>query len=155
MLDTIISAAKGELTQQLGSKFQLNPQQADKALALTKDGLQAGLLKEATSGNISGLLNLFNGKSPVAGNPIVSGIASQLVGSFTSKLGLNPQMASTVANFVVPFILSKISSQKPASGFDQAKITEMLGGAAAGQFGNLVKDQGQGLLGKVGKIFGK
>lgn len=155
MLDTIINAAKGELTKQLGSQFQLNPQQADKALSLTKDGMQAGLLKEVTSGNISGLVNLFNGKSPVAGNPIVNGIVTQLVGSFTSKLGLNPQMASTVANFVVPFIVSKISSQKPSGGFDSAKLTQILGGAAAGQLGNLVKDQGQGLLGKVGKMFGK
>ena len=147
--------AKNSIGKQLGSKFQLNQQQADKALSLTKDSLQAGLLKEATSGNISGLMNLFNGKSPVAGNPIVNNIASQLVGSFTSKLGLSPQIASTVANFVVPFLLSKISSQKPASGFDQAKLTELLGGAAGGQLGNILKTQGEGLLGKVGKLFGK
>ena len=154
MLDTIISAAKNELTQQLGSKFQLNPQQADKTLAITKDGLQAGLLKEVTSGNISGLMNLFNGKSAVSGNPIVNNIVSTVVGSLTSKLGLSPQIASAVGNFVVPFLVSKISSQKPSSGFDQAKITEMLGGAAAGQLGDLMKTQGTGLMGKLGKIFG-
>lgn len=37
----------------------------------------------------------------------------------------------------------------------KGELTQQLGGAAAGQLGNLVKGQGEGLLGKVGKLFGK
>ncbi len=152
MLNSIFSAAKGELTQQLGSKFQLNSQQAEQAVGLTKDTIQSGLLKEAGSGNISGLLNLFNGNSPVGGNPIVTGISNQLVSALTSKLGLSPQVAGAVSTFAVPFIMSKISGNKPSGGFDQSKITEMLGGAGGNVVGNLLKAQGKGIGEKFGKL---
>ncbi len=51
MFDTIFPAAKNELTQQLGSKFQLDSTQAGKVVSTAKDSIQGGLMKEVTSGS--------------------------------------------------------------------------------------------------------
>jgi len=151
MFDSILNSAKGELLSQLGSQFNLNPDQAGKTVDVAKKSVTDGLLKEVTSGNVSGLVNLFNGKSPAAGNPIVNGIAQQTVTSLVQKVGLNQQMASTVSNFVVPFIVSKISGSKQG-GFDAGDLTSMLGGGV----GDKIKSAfGGDVGGALGKLFGK
>lgn len=152
MLDSILNSAKGELLNQLGSKFNLNPDQAGKTVDAAKKSVTDGLLKEVTSGNVSGLVNLFNGKSSVTGNPIVNGIAQQLVTSLVQKVGLNQQMAGTVSNFIVPFIVSKISGSKQGGGFGADDITSMLGGGV----GEKIKSAlGGDVGGALGKLFGK
>jgi len=151
MLDSILNSAKGELLEQLGSKFNLNPDQAGKTVDAAKKSVADGLLGEVTSGNISGLVNLFNGKSPVAGNPIVSGIVQQLVTSLVQKVGLSQQVAGTVSNFVIPFIVSKIAGSKQG-GFNADELTGMLGGGV----GDKIKSAlGGDIGGALGKLFGK
>ncbi len=152
MLDSILNSAKGELLNQLGSKFNLNPDQAGKTVDAAKKSVTDGLLKEVTSGNVNGLVNLFNGKSPVQGNPIVNGIAQQLVTSLVQKVGLNQQVAGTVSNFVVPFIVSKISGSKPSGGFNSGDLTSLLGGGIGDKIKSAV---GGNVGGTLGKIFGK
>lgn len=154
MLDKIFSAAKSELTQQLGSKFQMDAPQADKVFSTAKDSLQSGLMKEATSGNVNGLLSLFNGKASMEANPLVANLVSQLTGSLTSKAGLNQSLASSVGTFVVPLILGKLSSNKPAGGFDVASLTKMLTGTGGGLGDTLKSTLGEGMGDKLGKIFG-
>lgn len=132
MIDKIFSTVKGELAKQLGSKFQLEAPQAEKVIAASKESIQTGLMKEVSSGNVNGLLNLFNGKTSMQGNPLVSGLATQLIGSLTSKVGLNKQMASSVGNFIVPYIMGKLADNKPAGGFDVASLTNLVGGEGGG-----------------------
>ena len=151
MLDSIISSAKGELLSQLGGNFNLTPDQAGKTVDTAKKTVSEGLVKEVSSGNVDGLLNLFNGKSPVNGNPIISGIAQQLIPNLVQKVGLNQQVAGTVSNFVVPFIVSKLAGSKPAGSFNASDITSMFGGGIAGKLTSAVG----GIGGKVGKMFGK
>lgn len=153
MLDNILNSAKGELLNQLGSQFNLNPDQAGKTVDVAKKSVADGLLKEVTSGNINGLVSLFNGKSPAAGNPIVNGIAQQLVTSLVQKVGLNQQVAGTVSNFVVPFLVSKISGSKQG-GFGADDITSMIGGGVADKLKSAIGGQG-GIGGALGKMFGK
>ena len=149
MLDQLLAGAKSELTKQISSKFQLDSTQAEKAAATTKDTVQAGLMKEVASGNISGLTNLLN-SGGAAGNPIVANLSKQVVDNLTSKLGLSPQIASAISTFAIPFILGKISGNK-TGGFDASTVTKMFGG------GNLADSlqgaAGKALGGKLGKFF--
>lgn len=159
MLDTILSSAKGELLNQLGSQFNLNPDQANKTVDTAKKTVADGLMKEVTSGNVSGLLDIFNAKAPGAtNNPIVGGIVQQLVTNLVQKVGLNQQMASTVSNFVVPFILGKVAGSKQG-GFSASDLTGMLGGGGgvADKIGSVLggKEGLGGKLGGLGKMFGK
>ena len=153
MLDSILSSAKGELLNQLGSKFNLNPDQANKTVDTAKKTVTDGLLKEVTSGNISGLTSLLNGGGQ-GSNPIASGISTQLVTNLVQKVGLNQQMASTISSFVVPFILSKLSANKPAGGFSADSITSMLGGDVGDKVKSMLGGEG-GVGGALGKMFGK
>src|SRR4051812_6030119 len=100
MLDSILSSAKGELLDQLSSKFNLNPDQANKTVDTAKKTVADGLINEVTSGNISGLTSLFNGGAAAASNPIIGGISSQLVTNLVQKVGLNQQVASAISNYV-------------------------------------------------------
>lgn len=151
MLDTILNSAKDELLGQLGSKFNLNSDQAAKTADAAKKSITDGLMKEVSSGNIDGLVNLFSGKASTAGNPIVDGIAKQLVTNLIQKVGLNQQIAGTVSAFVIPFLISKITGSKK-EGFGADDITSMLGGG----IGDKIKSTLGGKLGgALGNIFGK
>jgi hypothetical protein len=141
----------------LGSKFNLNPDQATKTVDTAKKTVTDGLLKEVTSGNVSGLLEIFNAKAPGAtNNPIVGGIVQQLVTNLVQKVGLNQQMATTVSNFVVPFIVSKLAGSKEG-GFSTTDLTSMLGGGVADKIGSALggKEGLGGAIGGLGKMFGK
>lgn len=145
MLDKIFSDAKSELTNQLGSKFKLDASQTDKVITTTKDTLQTGLMKEVSSGNVGSLLNLVNGSASMQGNPVVNGLTTQVIDSLTSKVGLSKQVASSVGNVIVPFIMGKLKDNKPAGGFDVASLTSLIGGE--GSFMDKAKE-------KLGRVFG-
>lgn len=154
MLDSIFSEVKGELTKVLGGKFDLNEAKTDQVLDETKETVQSGLMNELTSGNISGLKSLFNGESDIASNPIVGNIVNQLVESLISKVGLSPNLASSIGTFVIPFVMNKISGKQPAGGFDLSSLTSMLSSEGSGLGETLKSGLGGALGGSLGKLLG-
>lgn len=93
---------------------------------------------------------MFNGDGASAGNALSGKLTQSLVGSLLSKVGLQNQVAVKVAEFVVQFVVEKISTQKPSGGFDASNITDTFKGAA----GNLLKDKASDLLkGGLGGLF--
>ncbi len=111
-------------------------------------------MNELTSGNISGLKSLFKGELDIASNPIVGNIVNQLVESLSSKVGLSPNLASSIGTFVIPFVMNKISGKQPAGGFDLSSLTSMLSSEGSGLGETLKSGLGGALGGSLGKLFG-
>jgi hypothetical protein len=150
MLDSILKSGGAELVAQLGKKFNLDAVQGGKVIDVAKDTLQKNLLSEVTSGNFDGVLSMLNGSSSGAGSALTGKLTDSLVSGLMSKVGIKNELAKNVAQFIIPFVMQKLSGQKPAGGFTQGNIMDMIQGAAAGS----IKDKAADLLkGGLGKLF--
>ena len=155
MIQETINSMKGELTGLLTQKTGLTPDKAGASVDIAKDDILSGLKKEATGGNVAGLMGLLKGGS-ATGNPIVTNIVNQYAGSLITKLGLPESMSKQVATFAIPFILSKLQSK--TAGKSDGDLASMMGGDLGGGMGDLLKKGlgGMGGLGGgLGGLFGK
>jgi hypothetical protein len=146
MIDSVISSLKGELSSKLTSQFGLSSDKVEPSVNLAKDNVKEGLLSEAKKGNFSDIKNLLSGNQAQSSG-IVNNITNNYIGDLTSKLGIPSSMASSVGNFVIPFIMQKLGQTTQGQNLDQASIMSMLGG------GDALKNLG-GLGGKLGGMFG-
>ena len=152
MLDQIISSLKGELLEKFTGSEQSIPQdKVDDVVGLAKDNMLGTVKDEAQRGNLGGLMDLFKNKENVASNPIVSNMIMKYAGDLGAKLGLDPNMAKTVANFAIPFILKKFMGKAEEQGMDHQGILGMLGGNLEGGLGDMLKGQLGGGLGGLFK----
>lgn len=128
MLDQIMQMAKQQLGGQLQQEADLSEEQVGQTMEVAQDSVQEGLKNEVLSGNISGVMSLFNGSSsPTASNPIVSTITSTFTQKLTSKLGLSPGVANTVNGIVIPFVMSKFTDKETGTASDEKSLLSQLG----------------------------
>jgi hypothetical protein len=154
MLDALFSSVKGELMVELGSKFNLDSSQGEKVAKVTKESVKSALSKELASGNVGDNLQLLNGVASIKSNPIVSNAVGNLVSSLMSKVGLSSTMATSISNYVVPFVLNKIAAKKPSDGFDISSLTELISGSENGLGDSSEPALGDSIANKFGKLFG-
>ncbi|MDF9796144.1 hypothetical protein OKW21_001407 [Catalinimonas alkaloidigena] len=148
MLDQIINSLKGELSKKFTGDFGMQEDKVDDAVAIAKDDIFETVKDEIGRGNIGGLMSLFQNKEQIGSNPIVTNIIKKYAGDLGSKLGLDPNLSSTIANYAIPFILGKFINTAQEKGVDQASLMSMLGGSGDG------KDIGDMLKGQFGDSLG-
>lgn len=151
MLSTIMKEGGSELLSQLAGKFNLDANKGGEVLDVTTDCLQNDLLSEVTSGNLSGILSLFNGESTGAASSLTDKLTGSLAQNLLNKVGIKNEIAIQVAQFVIPFIVAKISQKKPSGGFTAGGITDMLKGSIGDTLQNKASDL---LKGGLGGLFG-
>ncbi len=129
MIDQIINSLKGELSKKFTGDFGMQQDKVDDAVGLAKDDIFGTIKDEAGRGNFGGLMGLFQDKEQIASNPIVINMVKKYAGDLGSKLGLNPSMSSTIANYAIPFVLSKFINTAQEKGVNPASLMSMLGGS--------------------------
>ena len=133
----------------LTEKFGLDQSKASEAVSTTKSSLFESLTKEAAGGNFDGILGMLNTGSGLTSNPMFKSILGNLTGSYASKLGLSPEMAMSVASFVLPKIISAISGSKSGN-IEKTDLVKMLGQSS----GKAIADKASDLLkGGLGGLF--
>jgi hypothetical protein len=150
MIQDILKNLSPELVNGLTQQVGLNSNQANEALATTSDTLISSLGKEVTSGNFDGILNMLNKGSNASKSPLFDSIAGNLTKNYISKMGLSPQIAGMVSSFVLPKIISTLSSSK-SGGFNQADLIKMIGQSAGGSLGDKASSILKGGLGNLFK----
>lgn len=150
MLDDILEKVKGELGEDLMSKFGLDKAQTDKAFNITGDTLKDTISKESTGNGISGIMNLFSSSTnDEAGNGMLDKIGGDLITKFSSSLGIDENKASGIKDM----IMSKVTSMfgdKLGNNFEISSLLSMVTG------GNTAKSKGaSGFLRKLIGLFGK
>lgn len=142
MLEQIFKNISPELINGLTQNFGLDQGQARQAISVTKESLLGNLSKEFTSGNINGLLDLFNHKGSQKANPAFQNLATSLSNQFSQNLSLAPDRAGLITNFILPKIISALSNNSKGN-LSQNDLMDMIGKAAggsiSGQVGNLLK----------------
>lgn len=148
MITDIISSFKGDLVSNIASKFGIGPDKAVRSVEIAKDKVTGTLKSEAASGNFSELKSALSGSQTGTENGIIDKIIHNYLGDLTEKLGLSSAQASSIANFVIPFIFNKIGNRTKGEGeMDESNILSLFGGEAKG---NIKAGIGE----KLGGLFG-
>lgn len=147
MLNTIVKNIAPEVLSAVTEKFGLNQEMGEKAVDTTKESLQEGVSNEISKGNLDGLLSMFNNGGAGTSNSTFQSLSSKLSGDYIQKLGLSPDLASQISQYVLPLVMNKISSMLGGK-VDKESLTNALSkGGLLGKAGDL--------LGGLGSIFKK
>ncbi|MGY6742428.1 MAG: DUF937 domain-containing protein [Cecembia sp.] len=150
MLDSILKNISPELISALTKDHGLDSSKAKDALNVTKDSLIGGLTKEAATGNFNSILSLLNAGGSAKSNPLFQSLSGSMASSYISKLGIPPNQAKMISNFILPKILSAISGSKSGN-FSQADLVKMLGQGGASSLGDKASSILKGGLGNLFK----
>ena len=158
MLDQLISAAKEELGDRLLGEGGLKENQLEPAGEAMQTSVLDTLKDQALGGNMSGIMDLFNGKSNAdMSNPIVSGLTKNMLGGLMEKVGIQEKQADMIVGFAVPFLMSKFSSKETGEAADAGDLMSLIGLDGDDAIGGLLKNLGGGsagdLLGGLSKLF--
>ncbi|HLW20685.1 MAG TPA: hypothetical protein VKX33_10190 [Cyclobacteriaceae bacterium] len=147
MLNTLIKNISPDVLAAVTEKFGLNQEMGSKAVDATSDSLQNSVSDEITKGNLDGLLSMFNSSGNATENHTFQSLASRLSGDYIQKLGLAPETATQISQYVLPLVLAKISTMLGGT-VDKDSLANALGK------GGLLSKAGD-LLGGLGNIFKK
>lgn len=132
MIEQIISSLKGELSQKFTADFELSQDQADNSISLAQKNIIETIKDEVSRGNLNGLFSILQERDDIASNPIVTHMIRKYSGDLGAKLGLDPDQASTLAGFTIPFILRKFQDVSNEKGFDLTSLMSMLNPSDSG-----------------------
>lgn len=138
MLQSIIDQLQSQLGHELQQKAGLSASQAKDILSETGKIATQEVKKEAISGGVDTLLNLFsNNANSKSANQLQSNITNSLTKTIMSKFGLSKDKAQLVSSLIIPALLKMITkenSKTPAS--DPSPLNTIfdmvLGGAGKG-----------------------
>src|SRR5690606_18539793 len=139
MLNTIVKNIAPEVLSAVTEKFGLNQEMGQKAVDTTKESLQEGVSDEISKGNLDGLVSMFQNSGTEGNNSTFQSLSSKLSGDYIQKLGLSPDLASQISQYVLPLVMKQIAS--------------MLGGKVDQESLGQALSKG-GLLGKAGDLLG-
>lgn len=147
MIESILKNLAGETAKDLTGKAGIPENLLGELFKVTGNVATQEVAKQATSGGMENLMNLFSNKpNNNFANSIQNNLVSSLVTNFTSKLGLSQQQATMASGIIVPLLINMITKKNgetPEN--DPSPIQQVfnLGGNAKG-----AKSMLGGLLGK-------
>lgn len=142
MFTNILSSLKdnvsGELIEKAGVTQDQLPKIFDQIGEVTKEQLGG----EIASGNIGSLMNLFsNNDNSSSANGIQASITSGIVAKLAGKFGIDQNQATTIANIVIPKLMSLITSKNSETpDSDSSFLSGMLGGGDTSEMMDKAKD---------------
>jgi hypothetical protein len=150
MIQKILDKTSSDFMAGLTDQFGLGQDQAKNAMNLTKETLLSSLGKGVATGKTEDILKMLNMGSGVQSSSMFQNMLGDLSSSYISKLGVSPQTASQISNFILPKIISAISSSKSGT-FDKADLIQMIGQGLGGTLGDKAGDLLKGGLGNLFK----
>lgn len=147
MLEGIIDLVKDQVLPAITNNSAIPADKKEAAVETTTSTIVDGLKEHFTPDNLALITSLFSGGGSAGGGDIVSGLQSSVVNALSEKVGLNKDIANSIASAVVPAIMG-LFSQKVNDPNDKGFSIESIMGAFGGKGGG-------GILGALGCLFGK
>lgn len=155
MLGKLFESFGGDVINSLTEKAGITTDQAKEVLPIAQESIQSGLLEQVTSGNISGILEMFNSGSSMSDNPIFGSIKSMFLSGIMSKLGLPSSVANIVAGDGLEGIMGNLTGALKENDGEVTEdgIMDKLG--LGGEIGDMAKNVLKDKLGDItGGLFG-
>jgi hypothetical protein len=151
-----MSSIGGDVISTLTEKAGISTDQAKQVLPIASETLQSGLASEVATGNVSGILDMFNSKgSALANNDLFGNLKNMFLQKIMEKMGLPPAVASLVAGSGLENIIGGLSNKIGGGGeVTQDNLMSSLG-LGGGDAMDAVKNIAKGKLGDIaGGLFG-
>jgi uncharacterized protein YidB (DUF937 family) len=166
MLENLLQLVTQNAGNAIVNNNAIPNQHNDAAIQDVTQSIFNGLQQQVQSGNHQGLLSLLSGQSGVQGNPIVNAITQNAAGSLMQKFGVENAAAQQAVQQLLPVVMNQLVSKTnnpQDNSFDIGGIVNSLtGGNVPGDLGGLVsqftggqQQQGGGIMGALGKLFGR
>ncbi len=133
ILGSLKDSVASELREKAGVSEDQLPQIFDQIGRVTKEKLGG----EVASGNLDSVMNLFSNKRNSAGaNGIQTSLTSAIVSSLAGKFGIDEAKAKSIANIVIPKLMSMITSKNEETpDSDSSFLSGMVGGGSVDMMG--------------------
>lgn len=148
MLEGILDLIKDQAMGAITNNANVPADKKEAAVETTTDAIVDGIKNNISLDNITSLLG-FGGDSDSSSNQMVSSIQTSVVSSLSEKVGLSKEVAGSIAATVVPALL-QLLSKKSGDSNDSFSFESLLESFTGGSSQN-----GGGILGSLGKLFGK
>lgn len=144
MLDSIINLVKNQALGAITNNAAVPADKKDAAVETTTSTIVDGLKSQLTPSNLSNLTGLFGGNS--GSSAITDSIQGSVVSALSEKVGLNKDIANSIASTVIPAVIGLISKKNNDANdsFSLESLVESVTGKKEG-----------GILGALGGLFGK
>jgi len=149
MLDNILNLVKDTVAHSISGNNNIPEEKKYQAVETTTHAVTDGLKNNLNLGNMSNLMNLFNGGSSATSNPITNNIIGTVTSELVQKVGLSQSVANIISTSVVPLVMSVISGKvndPNEKGFNIESLIHTFSGS---------ENNGNSILGSLGKLFGK
>lgn len=129
MLDQILNFVKEQTSQQVSADHGLDDQQQNGIFEVAQNSVTDSLKGQAMSGNLSGLLDLFNGNADTDHNtnPVAGGMMQQVISGLMNKFGFDESKAGGIANQIVPAIVKRFASPETGNASDAGDLIKKIG----------------------------
>jgi hypothetical protein len=134
MIEGLLDNLKGGMVGDLMSKFGLDEEKAGGVFSAAGEATKEEMTKNVAQGGLSSVMSLFSNKeNGDSENSMLSGLQDNFIGKITSKLGIDPAMASGIAGSIIPKITGMITSKNEETDeADSSSIMSMFGGDTGG-----------------------
>ena len=154
MLDQLMNSIGGDVISSLTEKAGITAEQAEQVMPVAQETLQEGLMKEAASGNVEGILGMFNSGDGMESNGLFGSLKGMFVQNIMTKIGLPAPVAAMVAGTGLTGILGGLAGKMGGAGnITQDGLMSSLGMGGAGGLMDAAKvlmgdgaDAGGGLM---------
>ena len=136
MLDQIIKSVPQNTIDSLVNSGIPSDKTSD-VLKMAQSAIQDQFKSKADSGDMSDLLNLFNGNQTIGSSSLVDGMVGSFAESIAGKLGISPDVARSAAASLMPVVLSKLNESTPDSGLSADHISRILNNSGSEGLGGL------------------
>ncbi|MFM9984018.1 MAG: hypothetical protein ACKVOK_02210 [Flavobacteriales bacterium] len=129
MLDQILNFVKEQTANNVTADHGLDEQQKDGVFEVAQNSVTDSLKGQAMSGNLSGLMDLFNGNADTDhnSNPVAGGMMQNLVSGLMNKFGFDESKAGGIANQIVPAIVKRFASPETGNATDAGDLVKKIG----------------------------
>jgi hypothetical protein len=114
------------------------------AIETTSNSIMNTLKQQATGGNMTQIMSMFQGGAPDASHPVVNNVSNNVTTDLMSKFGLDKGAASGIAAKLIPQVMNKFvnkTNDPNDKSFDISGIMSSIGGGGnAGGIGSMISN---------------
>jgi len=157
MLDKLMQLAKDQIGDQIKTSNNLDDNQRDEVFNIAQSGMLEGIKNQINSGNIGGLLAMFNGNDDPNddANPLNADSKSNAITSLMEKLGIDQAKASVIAAQIIPVIMNKFADKETGTADNAGDLIKKIGLDGDNGIMDKLKSIGGGGLGDLFSKFTK
>lgn len=144
MFENLLNLVKENAGDAIVSNPAIPNEKNDEAISTTTNSIVDALKSQVTSGNLSSVMEMFNGGNAAA-SPVNSAVHTNVVTDLMKKFGIDNAQATNIASSLLPKVMEQFVSKTNDpndKGFDLSGIVSSLGGSGT-----------DGLLGKIKGMF--